>query len=157
MLPLNMLIYLKGAYGESVAVAWPLLLASIGTVVSGVGCGLLISSKLEQRLKNRANLVGNAAGLVLMVYSSLVSSRKDPIWNRDATFYYGVGLPFAGGLVAAVGVTTVLGLGKPERVAIVVETCYQNIGIGPHPQPTPPHRRQCAVLRLQLIGVMPRG
>eukprot|EP01052_Picozoa_sp_SAG31_P011469 SAG31_NODE_650_length_13187_cov_3.011843_3_plen_144_part_00 len=124
MLPLNLVIYLRVAYGNSVVVVWPLLLAAIGTVVAGVGCGLLMAARLNQSWRNRANLLGNISGLVLMIYSAMISSRKDPIWNRTSSFYLACSTPFLGGMLAAtVRLTRIM---QPTLILLLIASGVHN-------------------------------
>ena len=91
--------------------------------------------------------MGNAAGVGLIVFSIVVSytannnasasaSGNDDdqglggnLWGRDWSFYLGVASPCVLGLMLATSLTSYLDLKKPERVAVSVECCYQNIGI----------------------------
>jgi hypothetical protein len=62
-------------------------------------------------------------------YRPVSHSRAFLSRDRDSSFYFGVAGPCLVGLVLANIVTTVLRLQRPERVAVSIECCYQNVGI----------------------------
>ena len=54
---------------------------------------------------------------------------QDPIWNRDSSFYGACTLPCVGALLISQLIASMLKLKKPETVAVVIETAYQNVGL----------------------------
>ena len=157
-LPLNVAVYSFLAFSsDDSSLDWASIIVSLGVVLAGIGIGVLFAFNFsEQQVFDEENsehnaregvvsaqhkkniilractLIGNLSGLALISMSFFLSSSntKSPIWNRSASFYAGVSFP---GLVALIFsfVTTACdkNLGKPERVAISIEVCYQNIGI----------------------------
>lgn len=134
MLPLNLLLYINSTYGESVPIDWGGLFLSIGVVVAAILGGLSTSYKLPTS-RTLFNKLGNVAGIALILFSLLVSSSSGDgdtaIWARDWKFYVSTMLPCLGGVVFALLVTSFpkFGLGRPERVSVCVECCYQNVGL----------------------------
>eukprot|EP00976_Prorocentrum_cordatum_P092951 1189165-Prorocentrum_minimum.AAC.1 len=135
MLPLNVLLYISTSYSDNVYddINWSALFASISVVVSAVTLGLWTSHRLPgdvwTKWRGRFNALGNFAGISLIALSVILSSASAPIWNREAVFYAAVSLPCILGLGAALAVTSFLGLAKPVRMAVAIETCYQNVGL----------------------------
>jgi len=134
MLPLNLLLYINLAYQESGAVDdldWPSLFTSIGVVITAVGLGLLVSSYSSETVQKRCALFGNLAGLCLIFFSAIVSSRDEPIWDKPYSFYIAIATPCVLALILALTLTSIpkCGLAKPERVSVAIETCYQNVGV----------------------------
>lgn len=128
MTPANLLLYGR-LYGTVPSLSWPRLLMSIGVCVFSIGVGLCISTLFPER-RRLFNIGGNVAGLVLIAFSVMVSSRDDPIWDKDAAFYVAVGFPCVLGLVLSFGVGYVMPyISGPEAVACAVETSYQNTGL----------------------------
>ena len=130
MLPINTLIYVNLAYGggDSVEIDWVALALSLAVTIVGISAGLYSGAKFPNQ-RNRFNGLGQIAGLVLMGLSFMFSSERDPIWNREANFYAATSLPCVSAVLISMIVTGFLGLRKPERVAVVIETAYQNIGL----------------------------
>jgi len=136
MLPLNLLMYASRSYDEDVVstLNWGSLAFAILIVIFAIGAGILASAHYDsQHFQILSNRLGNVAGVLLVIFSVVVSSVNVPrdarLWNRGANFYFGVALPCFCGLLIATALTTALKLWKPERVAVSIECCYQNIGI----------------------------
>lgn len=143
MLPLNLLIYMNLLYGMAVDVPWADLLQSTGTVLVGILFGIAISTKLP-RSKKWMGVLGNISGIVLIVLTGLGSllsnsdRKKDkadsdatPPWKKDIGFYLVTLAPFACAIFFSLLASSIpaLQLVRPERVTVVIETAYQNIGI----------------------------
>eukprot|EP00930_Biecheleria_cincta_P037202 TRINITY_DN25518_c0_g1_i1.p1 TRINITY_DN25518_c0_g1~~TRINITY_DN25518_c0_g1_i1.p1 ORF type:complete len:284 (+),score=46.94 TRINITY_DN25518_c0_g1_i1:1-852(+) len=141
MLPLNLLIYMNLLYGMAVDVPWLDLLQSTGTVLIGIISGMAISTKWP-RSKKWMGVLGNVNGVILIVLTglrSLLSNRKKndadsgaaPPWKKDIGFYLVTLAPFAGAILFSLLASSIpaLQLARPERVTVVIETAYQNIGI----------------------------
>ncbi len=133
MLPINLLLYTRHSYNDDVvdSLDWGSLISAIAIVIVAIAMGLLCSAKYGSHFKLMANRIGNIAGVFLVMCSFIMSnsSKNARVWNREATFYWGVALPCLVGLILANCLTTALSLWKPERVAVSVECCYQNVGI----------------------------
>jgi len=141
VLPLNLAIYLSLTYGGSLLgeLPWAQLLTSVAIIVSGVCAGLLASLWISRKrcerapkLRERLSLLGNACGLALIVIGvSFSSSSSAPPWSRPGAVYASLALPalLAVPLSAAVASLPAAGLVPPERVAVVVECLFQNIGV----------------------------
>jgi len=134
MLPINLLVYTRGLTDDDVANAldWRSLFTSIVVVISAISLGLFASSQENSHNFNvHANRLGNAAGFALISFSVLMSNSDDDskIWQRDANFYIGVGLPCVLSLLISNLITSLVLEHPPERVATSIECCYQNIGI----------------------------
>jgi predicted Na+-dependent transporter len=142
LMPANLALYLTAAYDVDVldTVRWDQLLATVAVVVSAVLAGVVASTSLSRvaaeprhpLVRRRFYLVGNAAGLTLIVYSMLFTSASEPIWDRQPAFYASNALPQLLALLVAWPMASLpcLHLTKPERSAAVVECLFQNIGIG---------------------------
>jgi predicted Na+-dependent transporter len=57
------------------------------------------------------------------------NSSSGAIWNQSAKFYIALAIPAIVGLGIAIFAATKCQLEPPERVAVAVESCYQNTGI----------------------------
>jgi predicted Na+-dependent transporter len=134
MLPTNLILYTRWTYSSAVvkSLDWSALFVSLIVVLGGISSGLLASAKQARNpnFHRRANLLGNLAGLSLITLSITVSSadHQASIWTEETSFYVGVATPAIIGLGVATYLTSRLSLEKPERVAVSVESCYQNTG-----------------------------
>ncbi len=126
MLPLNTLLYVHLAYGRDVELDWRSLLMSLFNTAGSISLGLYIGSKVPHR-RGTFNAVGQVAGVLLMIISAAFAQKKKPIWDREESFYGATCLPFFCSALIAMVVASLLKLRKPEQVAVVIETCYQNI------------------------------
>jgi len=137
ILPVNLLMYTRWAYnGQDDVVGsldWDALFMALFVVISAICLGILLSYTIKSHEFNkRANQVGNVAGLILIVFSATVSNAgggDDNIWSRPWQFYVGVSAPCLLGLLVANALGTLCDLNPPERVAVSIECCYQNVGI----------------------------
>jgi hypothetical protein len=110
---------------------------SLFVVIGGISSGLLCSAyfkdspRTSKRFHRAANIFGNISGLCLITFSVAVSSsdHKARIWDEDLAFFIGVAVPAVVGIILATAMATTFDLEKPERVAVAVESCYQNTGI----------------------------
>jgi predicted Na+-dependent transporter len=138
MLPVNLMLYTRWTYSSDVvkSLDWSALFMSLVVVIGGIVGGLILSARAAKTgntyiFHQRANRLGNIAGLFLITLSVTVSStdHETSLWNQDLPFYIGVALPAFVGLGLASWLATKFDLEKPERVAVAVEACYQNTGI----------------------------
>lgn len=134
MLPLNLLIYISSTYGQSVPIDWAGLFLSIGVVVAAILGGLSLSYR-KPTWRGLFNKLGNVAGILMILFSLFISSsgsdEDSAIWERDWVFYVSTSLPCLGGVALALAITSLprFELSRPERVAVCVECCYQNVGL----------------------------
>ncbi|CAK9002581.1 Ileal sodium/bile acid cotransporter (Apical sodium-dependent bile acid transporter) (ASBT) (Ileal Na(+)/bile acid cotransporter) (Ileal sodium-dependent bile acid transporter) (IBAT) (ISBT) (Na(+)-dependent ileal bile acid transporter) (Sodium/taurocholate cotransporting polypeptide [Durusdinium trenchii] len=127
--PLNMLLYTYGAYGESLNFNFFQLVQPVMVAAAAIFSGLLVSYCIPKS-RRICNIVGNICGILLITLNVLVSSRDDPVWDKDLIFYVGVGLPCVCSVLVALGLAKVsCRVSAPEAVAIAVEVCYQNTGL----------------------------
>lgn len=128
-LPLNLLLYTSIAYGSTPELEIPKLLLNVALAVIAIFFGTVLSYLFPHQRK-LMNIVGNVAGLCLIVFGALVSSRDDPIWDKEAKFYPAVAMPCVLGLICSFALSFFNPwLEKPAAVAITVETVYQNTGL----------------------------
>ena len=84
-----------------------------------------------ENMHRNANRMGNLSGLALILLSVTVSSSHQDarLWDQDLSFYAACAFPPLIGLLLAVSLASHYQLEKPERVAVSIESCYQNTGI----------------------------
>jgi predicted Na+-dependent transporter len=84
-----------------------------------------------ENMHRNANRMGNLSGLALILLSVTVSSSHEDarIWDQDLSFYAACAFPPLIGLLLAISLASRCQLEKPERVAVSIESCYQNTGI----------------------------
>lgn len=129
LMPANLALYTKAAYGSAPELDWWRLLTSILVAVLAIGCGTCMSAMFPRR-RRCFNVFGNIAGVALILFSFFTSSRDDPIWDKDLNFYSAVAAPCVAGLIMAFTIGRLAPcISGPEAVAVTVETCYQNIGL----------------------------
>jgi len=133
LLPLNVLIYVRAAYGGDVvdALDWTSLGISLVVVVAAITSGIFISAKYgTPQVRNIANKVGNISGLGLILFTSFASEGgRIKLGGREAVFYWATVLPILLGLLSSMIIATLIGLKKPERMTVSIECAYQNTGI----------------------------
>eukprot|EP00929_Paragymnodinium_shiwhaense_P054813 TRINITY_DN27479_c0_g1_i1.p1 TRINITY_DN27479_c0_g1~~TRINITY_DN27479_c0_g1_i1.p1 ORF type:complete len:366 (+),score=40.75 TRINITY_DN27479_c0_g1_i1:264-1361(+) len=149
-LPLNLWLWLSvvlrvdGAHIDVGELAFSLLL-----VVMAVALGLA-TNKYYPQVVNVLNRVGTSSGLLLILLSGFLASDKkkpgdDPgaglepgpdgvhqqaVEEFPRNLFLVCALPFMFGLLFTVAISTFcLRLERPQRVALAIETCYQNTGI----------------------------
>lgn len=110
------------------------LFITLGIVLAAILSGLVAGSCWESAwFHTCANRLGSASGILLILFSIYVSSGGDgatsTFWNQDIFFYLTVSAPCLIGLLLANLGASAMHLSGPERVAIAVECCYQNVGI----------------------------
>ena len=129
MLPLNMVLYVRTTYSSSVNIDWGSMATALAVVVVSVGCGLYMGEKYKAH-RNRINQLGNLSGLALVGLGlGFSSNSNDPIWGREWKFYVATMVPCGFALALSLGLASAARLPKPQRMAVCIETCYQNTGI----------------------------
>lgn len=134
LLPANLLMYARFAYGDDLAetLDWESLAFAVLLVIAAVCAGLYASALMNSQTFNlNANRLGNYAGLILIIFSAIISNshKSARLWDRDPSFYFGIAMPCVVALIVANVVTLVLRLPNAEIVTISIESCYQNVGI----------------------------
>ena len=139
MLPVNLIIYASSSYSSAVvkSLDWYALFMSLFVVIGGISSGLFCSAYFKDapakahHIHKAANRFGNVAGICLITYSILVSSsdHKAALWDQEWQFFVGIATPAVIGITIATFLASSFKLDKPERVAVAVESCYQNTGI----------------------------
>ncbi|CAB9496396.1 Ileal sodium/bile acid cotransporter [Seminavis robusta] len=134
-LPLNLALYTRFSFDDDVIgnIDWVALFLSISVVVAAIFLGLLSSYMIRTIVFRRgANILGNVAGVGLMLFSATVANTGEgdsKIWERHWSFYVAVSLPCALGLLIANIIAYVRKLKPAERVTVAIECCYQNVGL----------------------------
>jgi hypothetical protein len=75
--------------------------------------------------------LGNLAGISLVIFSGILSNSDSDsqIWERHWKFYVGIAAPCFMALIASSILTSIVGLLRPERITVSIESAYQNVGI----------------------------
>lgn len=146
MLPANLILYVNAAFGFGSSkesdqtggvlgnIDWASLFISLAIVIGAIASGLFASFKFSSHRFNRfANKMGSWSGVMLVVFSALLSSLSDDnnakIYGQPWTFYLGVSLPCVVGLFLATVFAVISKLKRPEVITVGVECSYQNVGI----------------------------
>ena len=142
MLPANLLLYVNAAFGlggsgddggASVLenIDWVSLFVSLAIVIVAIAGGLCASFKISSHRFNRfANRMGSLSGILLIVFSAVVTSlsgsNEAQIWGQPWSFYLGVTAPCLVGLFIATFMAFIARLRRPEVITVGVECAYQN-------------------------------
>jgi predicted Na+-dependent transporter len=134
MMPTNLLLYTRSYKADTLeSLDLTALFTAIALVTVAVSTGMYCSARIHSRKFNKlANHLGNAAGVLLIIFSATVSNTGDAdskIWARHWTFYAATALPCILALLLATVISILLRLPRPEVVTVAIEVCYQNIGI----------------------------
>jgi len=136
LLPANLLLYTGLSYDDDVVenLDWLALFVSLSVVISAIVSGLFLTYKRNsKKLRKWSNVLGNVAGISLMIFSAAVANHGGgsdyKIWSHSWQLYLSVALPCALGLVLTNIAAIMAGLNPSERVTVSVEACYQNVGI----------------------------
>jgi sodium/bile acid cotransporter 2 len=136
MLPVNLCLYCMLLYGKNtftgehfVSVLISLAIIIIALII-GLGISWLMNSEVA---RDRFSKFSNVIGIALFVLSIFVSEHKSrtPVWKKPASLHLAIATPIIMAIIVTLAVTSIpfLGLKKPERVAVVIEACYQNPGL----------------------------
>lgn len=142
MLPLNVFIYLflyqslfynqhdEDANNIVSQIPYKDLFITLFTVICGVVSGLVFGYFVSNAWKRRANIVGNVAGVLLQFLALFASSTScSPPWDQNIYVFIATFMPLFFGMLFTFLITSKFKLPKPQRMAIVIEAGYQNIGI----------------------------
>ena len=137
-LPLNIFIYVTVAYenvvdsGEDdVEVEFSDLAVTLGTVISAIILGIFTGARFPQ-YQTICNVIGNVAGMasiLLGLVATTDSCDENPLGAAFYPLWIATAFPLLVGLGGVTIMASCLGLPKPQRVAIALETAYQNTGI----------------------------
>jgi predicted Na+-dependent transporter len=136
MLPVNLSLYCMLLYGESTFTGehFVSVLISLTVIIVALVIGLGISYCVDkERVRDRFNIGANIVGVSLFILSIFVSEHKSrtPVWKKPPSLHLAIATPIVMAIVVTVCVTSIpaFNLQKPERVAVVIEACYQNPGL----------------------------
>mmetsp|Transcript_22524 Transcript_22524/g.39918 ORF Transcript_22524/g.39918 Transcript_22524/m.39918 type:complete len:480 (-) Transcript_22524:97-1536(-) len=138
ILPLNIFLYIEFGYkalnpDNAQEIVKILPYATIGYTLAVVVCavvsGLWFGYTYPQHMK-RANAMGTTAGFISILMGVVASSTScaQP-WEQPILLYVAVAVPVIIGLFAAMFCASLAKLPKPQRVAVSIETAYQNTGV----------------------------
>mmetsp|Transcript_65345 Transcript_65345/g.143274 ORF Transcript_65345/g.143274 Transcript_65345/m.143274 type:complete len:396 (+) Transcript_65345:78-1265(+) len=138
VLPLNIFLYVEKGYkalnadkSEEILQLLPyeVLAYTLANVIIAVITGLIFGYKFPQYMKP-FNLFGTCAGFLSILLGVVASgdSCADP-FGQPFLVYFAILVPVVLGLFSAMALATCAGLPKPQRVAVSIETAYQNTGI----------------------------
>lgn len=145
MLPLNIFLYVNLAFKslpknqcdplgdqslcQDVSVDFAALGLTLGVVISAIASGLVFGYKFP-RYQDIANKVGNFCGLASILLGLIFSQTSgDPPLEQPAVIWFACLVPLQVALWLAFFVSGCFGLPNEQRVAIAIETAYQNTGI----------------------------
>lgn len=136
MLPINLTAYCTLLYGGSVFTAghFTAVWISLGIILIALVCGLTISHFMDSEVsRDRFNRLANLVGISLFILSIFVSHHQSrtPAWKQPPLHHAAIVTPILAAIAITVGVSSLkpFGLTKPERIAVVIEACYQNPGL----------------------------
>jgi len=136
MLPINLTAYCTLLYGQSVLSAgqFKSVWISLGIILIALVCGLTVSHIMDsEKARDRFNKMANFVGIALFLLSCFVSHHQSrtPAWKQPPLHHLAIGTPIMAAILVTIGVSSLkpLGLTKPERIAVVIEACYQNPGL----------------------------
>lgn len=144
MLPLNILIYVNIAFKslpknqctdtedascQDLGVDFSALGLTLGVVISAIVLGLIFGY-YNPKWQVRANQVGNVCGMASILLGLFFSQTSgDPPLEQPPVIWFACLVPLQVALWLAYFLSYGLGLPGPQRVAIAIETAYQNTGI----------------------------
>jgi len=136
MLPVNLCLYCSLLYGNNnfTGEHFMSVLVSLAVIIVALVIGLGISWLQDSEVaRDRFNKFANIVGVSLFVLSIFVSEHKSrtPVWKKPPSLHLAIASPIIMAIIVTVLVTSipVLNLKRPERVAVVIEACYQNPGL----------------------------
>lgn len=136
MLPVNLILYCTLLYGESTFTGehFVAVLQSLAVIIVALFIGLGVSRYMDsEKSRDRFVSVANLVGISLFLLSLFVSEHKSrtPVWKKPLSLHIAIATPIILAILLTVMVTSIpaFKLSKPERVAVVIEACYQNPGL----------------------------
>lgn len=141
MLPLNIVVYITLAYertqefdeeADEVEVDFADLGLTLGVVISAILLGLCTGATFP-KLQTICNIIGNVAGMASIILGVTASTDtcdgKAPWEQPFFPLWVATAFPLLVALIGVLILGTLLRLPKPQRVAIALETAYQNTSI----------------------------
>jgi len=136
MLPVNLVLYCTLLYGENsftgehfVAVVRSLAVIIVALII-GLGASWWMN---DEKVRDRCVQVANLVGVSLFAVSIFASEHKSrtPVWQKPLSLHIAIASPIVLAIFFTTCVTSIpaFNLKKPERVAVVIEACYQNPGL----------------------------
>lgn len=136
MLPVNLIVYCTLLYGESTFTGehFVAVVSSLAVIIVALFIGLGVSYYMDsEKARDRFVMAANLVGVSLFILSLFVSEHKSrtPVWKKPLSLHVAIASPIVLAIFLTMAVTSipVFGLSKPERVAVVIEACYQNPGL----------------------------
>jgi predicted Na+-dependent transporter len=136
MLPVNLSLYCWLLYGDSMFTGetFKAVLLSLAVIIVALVIGLGISWFMDsETARDRFSIMANFVGVSLFLLSLFVSEHKSrtPVWKKPPLLHLSIAGPIILAIFTTLIVTSIpaLNLRKPERVAVVIEACYQNPGL----------------------------
>lgn len=136
MLPVNLILYCTLLYGESSFTGehFVAVLTSLAVIIVALFIGLGVSWYMDsEAARDKFVQAANLVGILLFVLSLFVSEHKSrtPVWKQPLSTHLAVASPIILAIFLTIVVTSIpaFNLKKPERVAVVIEACYQNPGL----------------------------
>ncbi|CAK9011450.1 Solute carrier family 10 member 6 (Sodium-dependent organic anion transporter) [Durusdinium trenchii] len=138
VLPINIILYIELGYkalspdnAQEIVELLPyeVIAYTLANVICAVCTGLYFGYHYPHRMK-LVNFIGTTAGFLSIILGVVASSTScaEP-WGQEFLVYFAVLLPLIFGLALAMGLSSLAGLPKPQRVSVAIETAYQNTGI----------------------------
>mmetsp|Transcript_2297 Transcript_2297/g.3266 ORF Transcript_2297/g.3266 Transcript_2297/m.3266 type:complete len:714 (-) Transcript_2297:102-2243(-) len=136
MMPCNLILYSTHIYGEDIveSIDWLNLFIGLLVVFMATAFGSFCSASINTNSFHLfANRMGNISGLSLTLFTFLViqfaADVKINLFSQPWEFYLGIATPCVFALALATFFTTYFKLPKPERLAVAIESSFQNGGI----------------------------
>jgi predicted Na+-dependent transporter len=136
MLPVNLIMYCKLLYGESQFTGheFVAVVQSLAVIIAALFIGLGVSWAMDsEKARDKFVIAANITGVSLFALSLFVSEHKSrtPVWKKPLSLHIAVASPIVLAIILTLLVTSIpaFNLKKPERVAVVIEACYQNPGL----------------------------
>jgi len=139
VLPINVIVYIELGYkkvnpegADEVVRLLPYTVIgyTLANVIVAVITGLYFGYNYP-KLQKKANFYGTIAGFISIIMGVFASTTScADAFGQDILVYIAVMIPVWVGLFAAMGFASLARLPKPQRVAVSIETAYQNTGIG---------------------------
>lgn len=137
-LPLNILLYVTLAYDrvrgsdeDDVEVEFADLAITLGTVIAAILLGIFTGATFPQ-FQTITNIIGNVSGMLSIavgLFATTGGGCENSLGQAFYPLWIATAFPLLVALVGVLGLGSILGLPKPQRVAIALETAYQNTGI----------------------------
>jgi len=132
MMPINAVLYIDRAYPHvDVPIEWTGAAIALAVVIVGVFLGMYLGTKhpLRRLFFHKLATVAGLLSIILSLVTSNAGPEAVPLWERDSTFFASISFVVFSGLAVGIVVSVALDLPGPQRMAVAIETMYQNLGI----------------------------